>query len=75
VRQHKEGTFEGFTKKYKVNRLMYFEVFTDGRVAARREQQVKKFGRDKKIALIEKENPKWEDLTERTSRAAIGISR
>jgi putative endonuclease len=57
VRQHKDGTFDGFTKKYQVDRLVYFEVLTDGRAAARRERQVKKYGRVKKVALIEADNP------------------
>ena len=71
MRQHQDGTFEGFTKRYKVDRLMYFEVFTDDRVAARREQQVKKFRRDKKIALIEKDNFKWKDLSSELVQALI----
>jgi putative endonuclease len=62
--EHKEGKFDGFTKKYKVNRLMYFEVFHDDKAARLREIQVKAFRREKKIALFEKSNPKWEDLSE-----------
>lgn len=62
IRQHKDGIFEGFTKRYKVDRLLYCEVFTDVNVAAAREKQIKKYSRAKKIALIEKDNPKWKDL-------------
>ena len=62
--QHKNGSYDSFTKQYEINRLMYFETFTDQKSAELREQQVKKFRREKKIALIEKSNPKWQDLTE-----------
>lgn len=73
--KHKKGVFDGFTKRYKIDRLVYFEVFTDARAASAREQQVKAYRRDKKVALVEHDNKMWEDLTERTSRAAIGIPR
>jgi predicted GIY-YIG superfamily endonuclease len=63
VIQHKSGTFDGFTKKYKINRLMYFETFNDSTVAANREQEIKKFRREKKIALFIHDNPQWKDLT------------
>ena len=63
IRQHKDGTYDGFTKKYKVNRLMYYEVFNDDKAARAREIQVKAFRREKKIALFEKSNPNWEDLS------------
>ena len=62
--QHKNGSFDSFTKKYDVNRLMYFETYTDQKSAEHREQQVKKLRREKKVALFETKNPKWEDLTE-----------
>jgi putative endonuclease len=62
LRQHREGTYD-FTKKYKVNRLMYFETYTDNRAADWREKQIKKYRRKKKIALFAKSNPKWKDLT------------
>ncbi len=61
--QHKSGTFEGFTKKYKIDRLMYFETFSEAKVAALRELQIKKYRREKKIALFAKSNPEWKDLT------------
>jgi len=61
--QHKSGTFDSFTKKYKVDRLMYFETYTESKVAAVREIQIKKWRREKKIALFATSNPKWEDLT------------
>lgn len=63
VQEHKDGLFDGFTRKYKVNRLMYFETFNDSNVAANREQQIKKWRREKKIALFATSNPQWRDLT------------
>ena len=69
--QHRNGTFDGFTKRYMVNRLMYFETFSDSKAAADRELQLKKFRRDKKINLFAATNPKWKDL----SRDLFGIRR
>jgi putative endonuclease len=63
IHQHKEGTYDGFTRKHKVNRLVYFEVFKDSQSARNREIQIKKFRREKKIALFAKSNPRWEDLS------------
>jgi putative endonuclease len=60
--QHRNGTFDGFTKKYQVNRLMYYETFNDSPAAAAREKQIKKYSRQKKIALFKKSNPQWKDL-------------
>jgi putative endonuclease len=61
--EHKEGKFDGFRKKYNVNRLMYFEVLKDDKSARLREIQMKGYSRAKKIALIETNNPRWEDLS------------
>ena len=72
--QHKAGTFGGFTKKHEVNRLMYFETYPESRVAATREIQIKKWRREKKIALFATSNPKWEDLTPKISQT-IGFPR
>ena len=63
VAQHKEGTFEGFTKHYKVKRLVYFELFSDVNQALTREKQLKKWNRQWKIDLIEKRKPEWIDLS------------
>ncbi len=76
--QHRAGTYDGFTKKYQVNRLMYFESFTDAVNAAKREKQIKKYRREKKIALFSKSNPSWEDLSKdlyslRTKRRASAM--
>jgi putative endonuclease len=62
VWEHKSGAFEGFTKKYKINQLVYHELFHDIESAIAREKQLKGWSRAKKIALIEKMNPGWEDL-------------
>jgi predicted GIY-YIG superfamily endonuclease len=59
---HKNGVLEGFTKKYKINQLVYREFFQDIESAIAREKQLKGCSRAKKIALIEKMNPGWEDL-------------
>ena len=60
--QHRNGLIEGFTKKYGVHRLVWFEMHEDIYSAIRREKQIKKWYRAWKIALIEKSNPEWEDL-------------
>lgn len=62
VWQHKEGTFRGFTSKYRVNQLVYSEEFADVTEAIAREKQIKKWRREKKVALIEQHNPQWLDL-------------
>jgi len=56
--------FEGFTKKYDVKNLVYYEEYPDIREAIIREKQMKKWSRIWKISLIEKENPVWKDLYE-----------
>lgn len=62
--EHKNGLLEGFTKKYNVHKLVYFEQYNEPKVAIRREKQIKGFSRAKKNYLIEKDNPYWIDLTE-----------
>ena len=61
--QHRNGTFDGFTKRYRVHRLMYYETLGDSHAARAREKQIKKYSRAKKIALFAKSNPKWKDLS------------
>ena len=61
--QHREALVEGFSKKYDVKTLVYFELFEDMPNAITREKALKGIARAKKIALIEAANPKWEDLT------------
>jgi putative endonuclease len=60
--EHKNNVFPGFTQKYGVHMLVYYEMFTDIDDAITREKQLKKWNRAWKIRLIEKHNPKWEDL-------------
>jgi putative endonuclease len=60
--QHKEKFVDGFTKKYNVNKLVYFEQYTDPENAIKREKRLKKYERQWKIKLIEKDNPQWKDL-------------
>ena len=62
VYEHRTGAIPGFTKKYDVKRLVYVETFDDPRIAQQRERTIKKWPRDWKINLIERDNPNWEDL-------------
>ena len=62
VNEHKNDILEGFTKKYKVHRLVYFEETNDAADAIAREKQIKKWARGWKLELIETTNPEWEDL-------------
>ena len=62
VLQHKAGETDGFTKRYHVNRLVYYEVFQYVNSAIARETEIKKWRRAKKVALIEAVNATWEDL-------------
>jgi putative endonuclease len=63
VVEHKEKQIEGFTKKYNINRLVHFENFREVNDALVREKQLKKWSREKKVALIERDNPQWNDLS------------
>jgi len=63
VWQHQNGETDGFTKTYKVIRLVYYECLNDRRDAIAREKEIKGWRRDKKNALVEKMNPKWADLS------------
>ena len=63
VWEHQNGDIEGFTKKYRVNRLVYYENFDDPRHAISREKEIKGWRRAKKNALVETKNPKWADLS------------
>jgi putative endonuclease len=62
VGEHKLKIAEGFTKKYEVSRLVYFEAFDQIEFAIQREKRLKKWPRAWKISLIEKQNPDWIDL-------------
>jgi putative endonuclease len=62
VYEHKNNLVEGFSKKYEIHHLVYFEVCEDVRAAIQREKNIKKWRRQWKIELIEKSNPDWNDL-------------
>jgi len=64
VVDHKNGLADGFTKKYKVHHLAYFELHEDMYTAISREKQIKKWNRAWKLELIETNNPEWKDLRE-----------
>jgi putative endonuclease len=63
VAEHRSGELGGFTSDYRVHRLVYFESFDWVDAAIRREKQLKRWRREKKVALIERNNPTWEDLS------------
>ncbi len=62
VYSHRQEFTDGFTKKYHVHKLVYYEVLGDRDAALQREKQLKKWKREWKIALIEKNNLEWNDL-------------
>jgi putative endonuclease len=64
VWERKNDLVEGFTKKYGVHRLVYYELHEDMMAVIRREKQMKKWNRTWKLELVETQNPEWEDLWE-----------
>lgn len=68
VYEHKNNLVEGFTKKYFVHNLVYYEGYNDVYSAIAREKRLKKWKRQWKINLIEKSNPQWQDLYPQLSR-------
>ena len=62
ITEHKEKLIPGFTQKYNVDKLGYFEEYNDIRLAIQREKELKGWTRKKKIALLEASNPQWKDL-------------
>lgn len=64
ISEHKQKLVKGFTEKYNVNKLIYYEIFYDPENAITREKQLKAGSRKKKIELIKKLNPLWQDLFE-----------
>ena len=62
INEHKKGYADGFSKKYKLNKLVYYEQHVDIEMAITREKQLKKWNRLWKLKLIESVNPKWCDL-------------
>lgn len=65
VWEHKNDLVDGFTKRYGVHHLVYYELYGDMVSAITREKQIKKWNRTWKLELIEKHNPRWNDLWER----------
>ena len=65
VCEHKQGLVAGFTSRYRVTRLVYYEETSDVAAAIEREKQIKGWLRSKKVALIESMNPEWDDLSDR----------
>ena len=63
VYEHRNKLIKGFTEKYNVNKLVYFEETSDVAVAITREKEIKKWRREKKNALVKKVNPDWKDLS------------
>src|SRR5215831_3910183 len=64
VYEHKTGQIDGFTSKYHLNQLVYYEAGEDIREAIAREKQLKGWRRSKKVDLVNSSNPRWEDLSE-----------
>ena len=64
VYEHKQHLIPGFTDKYNIDRLLYVEAIGDPASAINREKQIKKWRREKKVALIDSLNPGWDDLSE-----------
>jgi putative endonuclease len=65
VWEHRSDVVDGFTKRYGIHRLVYYELYADMESAIRREKQMKKWNRAWKLELIEQHNPIWQDLWER----------
>ncbi|MDP2598294.1 MAG: GIY-YIG nuclease family protein [Candidatus Liptonbacteria bacterium] len=63
IEKHKNAVIEGFTKKYRLHRLVYAETYSTAYDAIQREKQLKHWNRTWKIELIESMNPRWEDLS------------
>lgn len=63
IYEHKNKLIDGFTAKYNVNKLVYYEETTDVNVALNREKEIKGWSRSKKISLIERNNFAWDDLS------------
>ena len=63
MQEHQDGLAPGFASRYKIQRLVHFEIFHEVRTAINREKEIKGWRREKKIALIDRVNPTWEDLS------------
>ncbi|MGY3444594.1 MULTISPECIES: GIY-YIG nuclease family protein [unclassified Bradyrhizobium] len=72
IHEHKSKAVAGFTKRYAVDKLVWFEVYDDALTAIAREKELKKWRRDWKIRLIEEKNPQWIDLYPEIAAGHIG---
>lgn len=68
IHEHKEKRVPGFTKRYNVDKLVYFEEYADVRDAIAREKQIKSGSRQKKLDLVDEFNPAWQDLADEVLR-------
>jgi putative endonuclease len=75
VAEHKAGEIEGFTQRYKINRLVYSERFHYVENAIEREKEIKGLDRAKRVALIESMNPTWDDLSEEWGKPIEPLTR
>jgi putative endonuclease len=71
VNEHKSEALGGFTSRYHLCHLVYYETFDDVMLAIAREKQIKAYRRSKKVALIEKRNSEWRDLSETPKPPAL----
>lgn len=69
--EHREDVVEGFTRRYRVHKLVYFEAHDDIRAAIHRETQMKRWNRSWKLELIERSNPQWRDLYDEIAAWAV----
>jgi putative endonuclease len=72
VHEHKSKVVAGFTKRYSVDRLVWFEIYDDALTAIAREKELKKWRRDWKIRLIAERNPQWIDLYPEIAAGHLG---
>ena len=72
--QHSNASFPGFTAAYQCHRLVWFEYYQYVNNAISREKQIKRWGREKKIELIERTNPTWADLSEQWGKETADLS-
>ena len=75
IEEHRRKVVEGFTREHDVRRLVYFEAFGDIRDAIAREKQLKGWRREKRIALIRRENPEFADLSDRVRGITVTSAR
>jgi putative endonuclease len=68
VFEHRSKAIPGFTSRYNITRLVWFEIYDDPTSAISREKEIKKWRRSWKVALIARENPDWDDLYEKITR-------